>query len=234
MLYNPKVPKVAPEGFQMDPSFNRRRFLAAGAQGLSAAWIAAHWPAVLSAAKHAHNAAQSSPPQKFEFFTPDEAKEIGAISSRIIPSDETPGAREAGVVYFIDRGLATFAAEDQKAYREGLPEFQARVAEMFPGASKFSALTPAQQDEVLHTFDEQDSSSTRRLSARPGAKNLFETVRQHTITGFLIDPDYGANQDGLGWKLIGRERQHMFQAPFGYYDKDYPGWEVAAKEAEKK
>jgi len=26
----------------------------------------------------------------------------------------------------------------------------------------------------------------------------------------------------------------MFQAPFGYYDKDYPGWDAATKEAEKK
>jgi len=26
----------------------------------------------------------------------------------------------------------------------------------------------------------------------------------------------------------------MFQAPFGYYDKDYPGWQPTAKEADKK
>jgi len=26
----------------------------------------------------------------------------------------------------------------------------------------------------------------------------------------------------------------MFQAPFGYYDKDYPGWQPVAKEADKK
>jgi hypothetical protein len=34
--------------------------------------------------------------------------------------------------------------------------------------------------------------------------------------------------------VIGREREHMFAAPFGYYDKDYPGWQPVATEAEKK
>lgn len=218
----------------MNESVSRRRFLSRGITGLSAVWASAHWPALLAAATHARHAARSAVPPKFEFFTPDEAKEIDAISARILPSDHTPGAREAGVVYFIDRGLTTFSVDDQKTYREGLPELQARVAEMFPGTSKFSALSPEQQDEVLHSFDEQPQQRRRRFRAGAGAGNFFETLRQHTIAGFLIDPDYGGNHDGAGWKVIGREREHMFQPPFGYYDKDYPGWEAAAKEAEKK
>ena len=220
----------------MDQSVSRRRFLAQGAGGLSAVWLSAHWPALLAAATHARQAVQSATPAKFQFFGANEAKEIDAITSRIIPSDETPGAHEAGVVYFIDRGLTTFGVDDQKTYREGLPQLQARVAEMFPGTSKFSALTPGQQDEVLHSFDEQSPQGRqRRFRTSPGAQNFFETLRQHTVAGFLIDPDYGGNRDGTGWKVIGRDREHMFQPPFGYYDQGYPGWEAAEKEeAEKK
>ena len=219
----------------MDASLSRRRFLAQGAGGLSAVWVSAHWPALLAAAAHARQAAQSGVPAKFEFFRADEATEIDAITSRIIPSDETPGAHEAGVVYFLDRGLTTFGVDDQKTYREGLPELQARVTEMFPGSSKFSALTAEQQDEVLHSFDEQSAHGRqRRFRTSPGAQNFFETLRQHTIAGFLVDPDYGGNRNGAGWKVIGRDREHMFQPPFGYYDKGYPGWESAEKEAEKK
>lgn len=213
---------------------NRRNFLLRAGTGLSAAWVTAHWPALLSAATHAHNAAKAATPPKWEFLTAEEATEVEAITARIIPSDETPGAREAGVVYFIDRGLATFGADDQKTYREGLPELQARVGEMFPGTTKFSGLTPQQQDQVLHSFDEASAATRRGSRARPGAKNFFDTVLQHTITGFLIDPDYGGNHDGAGWKVIGREREHMFQPPFGYYDKDYPGWQPSAKETENK
>jgi gluconate 2-dehydrogenase gamma chain len=120
-----------------------------------------------------------------------------------------------------------------------LSELQAKIQEMFPGASKFSALATAQQDEVLHFFDDQSPHGRRRrFRASPGAQSFFETLRQHTIEGFLIDPDYGGNRDGAGWKVIGRDREHMFQPPFGYYDKGYPGWEAAekeeAKEVEKK
>ena len=225
----------------MNDSVSRRNFLSRGAAGLSAVWASAHWPALLAAATHAHQAAKSAAPPKFEFFTADEAKEIDAITSRIIPTDDTPGAHEAGIVYFIDRGLTTFSVDDQKTYREGLPELQSRVAEMFQGKSKFSELPPEQQDEVLHSFDDPGQKGQRQrggLRARPGAQNFFETLRQHTIAGFLIDPDYGGNRDAAGWKVIGREREHMFQPPFGYYDKGYPGWDVAAKaegnEAEKK
>lgn len=218
----------------MSNELSRRTFLLRAGTGISAAWVSANWPVLLSAAKHAHLAAQAAKPPKLEFFTSEQAVEIDAISARIIPTDDMPGAREAGVVYFIDRGLATFATDDQKTYREGLPELQARVTEMFPGVQKFSAATPEQQDEVLHSFDENAKSARRPFRARPGAQNFFDALQQHTIAGFLIDPDYGGNDSGAGWKVIGREREHMFQAPFGYYDKDYPGWQPDAKEADKK
>jgi gluconate 2-dehydrogenase gamma chain len=220
----------------MNNSLSRRRFLSHGISGLSSAWITAHWPAVLSAADHAHRAAQSATPPKFEFFSPEQAAEIDAIAARIIPTDGTPGAREAGVVYFIDRALTTFASDDQKTYKEGLPELQARVRELFPAVERFSAATPEQQDEVLRSLDDHAPVPARPFRPRPAAQSFFETLRQHTIAGFLIDPDTGGNRDGVGWKVIGREREHMFQPPFGYYDKDYPGWQplLTPKDADKK
>src|SRR5216110_1942209 len=113
------VRKVPLRTSRMNESVSRRRFLSRGVTGLSAVWASAHWPALLAAATHAHQAAKSAAPPKFEFFTPEEAKEIDAITSRIIPTDDTLGAHEAGVVYFIARGLTTFGVDDQKAYREG-------------------------------------------------------------------------------------------------------------------
>lgn len=218
----------------MDNALSRRRFLSHGITGLSSAWLATHWPGVVAAADHAHRAAQSATPPKFEFLSAEQAAEIDAISARIIPTDDMPGAREAGVVYFIDRALATFATEDQKIYIAGLPELQARVRELFPAVEKFSTATPEQQDEVLLSLDQNATSPPRPFRPRPDAQTFFETLRQHTIAGFLIDPEAGGNRDGVGWKVIGREREHMFQPPFGYYDKDYPGWQPLPKDADKK
>jgi gluconate 2-dehydrogenase gamma chain len=213
----------------------RRTFLLQSISGLGAAWISAQWPSVLAAATHAHQAAKSSAPAKFEFFTPEQAVEVDAITARIIPSDDSPGAHEAGAVYFIDRALVTFASESQKDYKAGLPELQARVRELYPSLAKFSAGTPEQQDAVLHSFDNNAGPGGRAFRTR-GAQNFFETIRQHTITAFLIDPesDTGGNRGGVGWQLIGREQEHAFQPPFGFYDKNYPGWQSTPKDVNAK
>jgi gluconate 2-dehydrogenase gamma chain len=221
----------------MDSNLSRRGFLSQSLTGISAAWISAHWPAMLSAAAHARQAAQSALPAKFEFFSAEQAAEVDAISARIIPTTDTPGAHEAGVIFFIDRALVSFAKDDQKIYAEGLPELQANVRELFPSIAKFSAATPEQQDQILQSLDEQSAAATggRRSRRSAAAQSFFETVRVHTIMGFLIDPDSDklGNRDAVGWKVIGREREHMFQPPFGYYDKDYPGWQPNPSDAEK-
>jgi gluconate 2-dehydrogenase gamma chain len=214
--------------------FSRRKFLSQAGSGISAVWVAAHWPQMLSAATHAHAAAQSgsksAAPHKFEFFTPDEAVEVEAISASIIPTDDTPGAKEAGVIYFIDRALLTFAVDDQSKYHEGLPDLQKLVQEKFPSIQKFSAATPEQQDQILQVLDESESKIPSRRRNVHSAKTFFEAVRIHTIAGFLIDPESGTgNRGGVGWKLIGRDPAHGFQPPFGYYDKDYAGWHPSPK-----
>jgi len=214
---------------------SRRDFLTRAGSAVSAAWVSTHWPAILSAAEHAHQAAKAAKPQTFQFFSAEEAAEIDAICARIIPSDETPGAHEAGVVYFIDRALTTFAAEDQKTYREGLPAIQARVRELFPSVAKFSSGSPEQQDQILRYFEDHGANGARNPRRRVAGSSFFDTLRAHTVIGFLIDPDSGTggNRDGVGWKVIGRDREHMFQPPFGYYDKDYAGWQPNSPSEEK-
>lgn len=202
--------------------------MAQTAAGISVAWASANWPAVLSAAEHAHRAAKAAVAPPFEFFTPEEAKEIDAIAARIIPTDDLPGAHEAGVVYFIDKALVTFDKDNQKAYRSGLPELQARVQELYPETKRFSSATAEEQDAVLASLDEHHPAN-RRFRPNAGAQSFFETLRQHSIAGFLVDPDSGrgGNAEGAGWKVIGRDPGHTFEPPFGFYDKDYPGWRPA-------
>src|SRR5205085_656375 len=104
----------------MNNELSRRNFLLRAGTGISAVWLSAHWPAILNAATHAHQAAKSLAPPLFGFFSPEEAAEVDAVVARIIPSDDTPGAREAGVIFFIDHALTTFAVDDQKTYQQGL------------------------------------------------------------------------------------------------------------------
>src|ERR1700732_518420 len=101
----------------------RRDFLQLLGGTVSAAWLTANWPALVSAAEHAHQAAKSDHPA-LEVFTADQAREIEAPSSCIIPPDGTAGAREAGVVYFIDRALKPFFSDALPVYQKGLEAAQ--------------------------------------------------------------------------------------------------------------
>jgi len=173
--------------------------------GLSSAWLALHWPSILQAERHAHSMAQATGTPKFEFFSAEQALEVEAIASQIIPSDDGPGAREARTVYFIDRALTTFEREKQSLYPQGLNQLEFKTHEMFPGTQKFSSLNSAQQIQLLRAVEKTD---------------FFETVRVHTIMGFLANPEYGGNYNNIGWKTIGFEDQFFYEPPFGYYDAE--------------
>lgn len=212
----------------------RRDFLLQLGGIAGTAWISAQWPTMVAAAQHAHQAAASK--QSFEVLTPEQAKEVAAIAARIIPTDELPGATEAGVVYFIDRALKTFASDALPQYQSGLVDVHRATAQMFPGVNSFSAATPEQQDKVLSALSATQFPQTgsRRRNQAPTASGFFQTIWYHTVCGFLIDPEGGGNRDFVGWKVIGRDPAHSFSPPFGYYDKDYPGWQPLPAETDKK
>ena len=213
----------------------RRDFLQLLGGTAGAAWLTANWPALVSAAEHAHQATKSDHPV-LEVFTADQAREVEALASCIIPSDAAAGAREAGVVYFIDRALKTFFSDTLPIYQKGLEAAQKTTTELFPGVPRFSAATDEQKLKIfthLAEESERENSGPRRLA--PGtSEDFFQTLRVHTIFGFLVDPEGGGNRDFAGWKAIGRDPSHSFSPPFGFYDKDYPGWQPVSGETEKK
>ena len=53
---------------------------------------------------------------------------------------------------------------------------------------------------------------------------LFTQLHFLTVLGLLADPAWGGNRDQLGWRLIGFENTHAYAPPFGWYDRDYPGF----------
>jgi len=159
--------------------------------------------AVLAAQQHAHEVMRNAQPAALSVFSSEEAGEIEALACQIIPSDGTPGAREAGIIYFIDRALGTFDADKRALYTEGMKRAQAARLELFPSSQSIAALHPAEQIRLLHAIEETD---------------FFELLRTHTIMGFFGDPSYGGNRGLAGWKLIGFDNRHQFEPPFGYYD----------------
>lgn len=196
-----------------DPTRSRRQFLAGAGSAFGAAWLAAHWPTI--AAAHAHAVAAKTGPgaAALEFLTPREARELDAIVAQIVPTDETPGAREAGAVYFIDRSLRTWAAGAAGPFRQGLGEFRAGFA-AGQARADFAAADAVTQIAYLESIE---------------ATPFFGLVRTLTLVGMFVLPSYGGNRDGIGWRLIGFDDTHGYAPPFGYYDRDYPGFGVPEK-----
>jgi gluconate 2-dehydrogenase gamma chain len=182
---------------------SRRAFLAESATGLGAAWIAANYSAIAAAQEFARAAAASGQPAAFAFFTPEQAAEVEAMAAEIIPTDSTPGAREAHAVAFIDRALVTFESARQADYRQGLEELAAATRKLHPSAARFSALSSADRVQVLTSIEKTP---------------FFELVRVHTITGFFASPVHGGNHDKIGWALVGYDDSLEHVPPFGYYD----------------
>lgn len=187
---------------QAGPDPARRAFLSGSGAVLGVSWLAAQFPAIARAAQAAL-AAQAAG-REFAHLSPDEALDLEAVAARIIPSDDTPGAREAGVIWFIDEALGSFMADGAAALKSGLAGLNARVAAQ-TGIARFALLDEAGQDETLRQIEADD---------------WFGEVQFLTLAGLLTLPSYGGNADHAGWKLIGFEHRHVWMPPFGYYDAD--------------
>jgi gluconate 2-dehydrogenase gamma chain len=189
---------------------SRRRFLQASSGSLGFAWLAANWPQIAAAAEHAHAAAARADRSRLRFLSTTQARDVEAIAAQIIPSDDgTPGAREAGVVWFVDHVHAGPWAAGGRDFLAGLAEFQQRCVRHHPGTAQFADLSADDQLAYL-----------RHVDRTP----FFEQMRFLTVLGLLTSPAYGGNADKLGWKLVGFVDQHAWQPPFGHYDAGYDGF----------
>lgn len=182
---------------------SRRSFIIDSVTGVNAAWVTANYPAILAAQDYVRKTTQGGQVPQLTVFTEAQAAEIDAMAAQIIPTDQSPGAREAHCVYFIDRALSTFARKSQPAYIQGLAELQAKTQQLYPAAARFSALTSGQQIKVLTEIEKT---------------SFFNMVRTHTVIGFFSRPVHGGNYEKIGWKLIGYDDSLNHKPPFGYYD----------------
>ena len=190
-----------------DPS--RRSLLHTLAAVIASAATPLGWSQIAQAMEHAHQAGQIGTSGKTNFLTAAEVADIEAVAAQIIPTDDSPGAREAGVVYFIDRALATFLSQLASDYRAQLADFRSGYRQRYPTADSFGSLTSQQQIEHLKRTDQTP---------------FFATTHLLTMLGMFAMPTYGGNRNNTGWKLIGFEDAHVFYPPFGYYDRGYPGF----------
>lgn len=151
------------------------RMMAMGAAasqfGRFSRWVYAHDHSIQTAA------AVSPEAYKPRFFEPGEYATLERLAEIIIPSDDTPGAREAGVSEFIDFIVASDDSV-QYPFRTGLTWLDAHSMRLHGQA--FRKLAESDQREILDHLAYKDQY-------RPGeedGREFFRLVREYTTMGY--------------------------------------------------
>jgi gluconate 2-dehydrogenase gamma chain len=112
-----------------------------------------------------------------QFFSPGEYALVERLTEIIIPSDATPGAKEAGVAEFIDFMVANDPSA-QYEFRTGLTWLDAYCWES--AGQRFLGLKPDQQMSLLEPF----AFKEKTRGGHEAGRRFFVMLRQYTVTGF--------------------------------------------------
>jgi Gluconate 2-dehydrogenase subunit 3 len=153
---------------------SRRAFLSRFLAGTGAAMAFGALPDFSLAHKHAAVQLHAGE-NKFAFFTPDEARQMEAVCEQIIPSDDGPGAREAGAIYFIDYALSQTELDLQPVFRAGLKELGWRV---FRPAKTLAAAKSQGCDSLRQWGGDAEVAADVQIRAVPGRSGKFERSRR--------------------------------------------------------
>jgi hypothetical protein len=150
-----------------------RALAAAGGQEFLAGW--------LRAAESEHKHASTAPPEadrwsKYtpKFFSPAEFAMLESYTAILIPTDETPGAREAHVAHFIDFVLdaaAEYAPEMQQQWR---------TAMKWLAGQKFGDLSPQEKLALV----ERMAAPERDRSLKSEGFPTYRLIKQLTVFAF--------------------------------------------------
>ena len=144
-----------------------------------------------TAQSHAHG------PGYGAFLNDDDAATVAAFTERLMPgAPGKPGARDAGVLNYIDLALSGAYEDLQDFYRRGLASLDAYCRKTHNAS--FVRLDAARQDEVITALEQGKATGF----TWPTAQAFFNTVRTHTMEGMFADPIYGGNKDFAGWRLV--------------------------------
>lgn len=170
------------------------------------------------------------------FFDDHQRATIAAAMSRIIPTDDLPGAAEAGTIDFVDRYLSgidhIYALPDgsgfevlegkragawrrrieaaREKYASGVAELD-RVAEERFGA-RFEQLVDLEQDAVLRELEHPGADQRTISYGEPVEPALQQTSAEADLDFFAL--------------LVTHTRQGFYADPIYGGNRDQVGWQV--------
>jgi hypothetical protein len=153
-------------------------------RAIGIAVVASHFPgftkwAYAGAHEHASNEPAPARPQTYTplFFSTEDFARIERLTELIIPTDETPGAREAGVAEFVDFMVA-HDTEQQQPMRGGLAWLGAESSRRF--AHPFLELSEPQQVSLLEPL----AYKAKYREGEDVPREFFRRLKELTAMGF--------------------------------------------------
>lgn len=187
-----------------ESSVSRRAFMAATA-GVGGVFLTAGWTDAAEAAERALARSAAGAPVRYKALAVADANDLIALTAQIFPSDGTPGAKEAGVVHFVDQSLAKNAKEMKAPIADLIAQVNGEAAKRFPGKGRVAALADADQHALVAWLEKEQPQR-------------FGFLKGMSVAGMFAMPARGGNRNKAGWKLIGFKDQFSWQAPYGWYD----------------
>ncbi|MBS1829982.1 MAG: gluconate 2-dehydrogenase subunit 3 family protein [Acidobacteria bacterium] len=130
----------------------------------------------------------------YQVLSAGEAEILITLIDAIVPADQDPGAKEAGVVHFIDQQLAGAHKRFVGRYRTELPKLDAACRAAT--GKGLAELGLRERTAFLERVDQGEVAG--------GA--FFQLVVDHTMQGFYGAPKHGGNRDGVSWRMMGIEK----------------------------
>ena len=151
-------------------------------RAIGVAMVASHYPGFVKwAYAGAHESDEPAPPRPQtytpQFFSSEDFARIERLAELIIPSDETPGAREAGAAEFIDFMVGR-DTEQQQPMRTGLAWLHEQSAGRF--TRPFLELSEAQQVSLLEPL----AYEAKYREGEEVGREFFRRVKELTLMGF--------------------------------------------------
>lgn len=136
----------------------------------------AKWAFICS---HDTSAVERIRPESYQpqFFSPSEYAVIERLTEIIIPSDTTPGAKEAGVAEFVDFAVSV-DTERQYPMRLGISWLNAHCERLF--GKVFLDLSEAQQISVLEPL----AYKAKYREGEEDGRKFFAEIKELTAAGF--------------------------------------------------
>ena len=156
---------------------------------------------------------------RVRFFDSHQYELVATIAALIIPSDDTPGATEAGVVDVIDEMVAD-SPKYQEIYRQGLQWVDALSRQYHGKEKNFLKLDTAEQIELLRIIDRSNLIHHRKSS------NFFTKV--DIKLGIFWDEIFGLGENAKFFYHIRRGTIYAFYSSrlswkgIGYFGPPQP------------